>query len=451
MALSRKERELTDEYLGELIADDPIKRNEDLRAFIKLLDDVEGGFSFFLDGKWGSGKTVFVKQAALLLRWLHGTFHGELGGRIAENICKGFEGLQMKTSFLPIYYNAWENDGFSDSVVTLLGTLVAEAGDESYGKEPSEPLTKLLGITDALLKPFGLDAAISIRESFAATDLLASMKEIQAVRTNFRKLVSTLLYERAEKLVLFVDELDRCSPAFALQLIERIKFVMAMDNVVIVLSTDTVQLAHTVEGYYGSGFNGHQYLTRYYDLKLNLRDIVPSDFLAKQGFDRSMDYFNEIVLEIANSHIFSMRDCIRYLQEIEPAKDKALMSLADPAANLLIGGVLPVLLAIKIDDSTLYRKVLSGAGADELLDIGKRSQAFVRYLSACAGQYNKDRRDDEYRFETPDDFYRETYLEAFGIKRDNSAVDIRMRVFTWVSPESLLKDFLGIQPLGEDE
>lgn len=44
-----------------------INRNTDIHRFISILNTVEGNTSIALDGRWGSGKTFFVKQVKLIL------------------------------------------------------------------------------------------------------------------------------------------------------------------------------------------------------------------------------------------------------------------------------------------------------------------------------------------------------------------------------------------------
>ena len=61
--IKRIDMEPTDEILIKLMKYDPIDRNEDLKAFISMLDSVEGGYSFFIDGKWGDGKTFFCQAS----------------------------------------------------------------------------------------------------------------------------------------------------------------------------------------------------------------------------------------------------------------------------------------------------------------------------------------------------------------------------------------------------
>lgn len=57
----------TRENLITTLVDNTIKRNEDLKQFILLLNSFDTEMSIALDGDWGSGKTFFVKQAQMIL------------------------------------------------------------------------------------------------------------------------------------------------------------------------------------------------------------------------------------------------------------------------------------------------------------------------------------------------------------------------------------------------
>ncbi len=57
----------TDENLILTIKEDVLDRNAELNSFCHLLSTQNSMNSIALDGRWGSGKTFFVKQCALLL------------------------------------------------------------------------------------------------------------------------------------------------------------------------------------------------------------------------------------------------------------------------------------------------------------------------------------------------------------------------------------------------
>ena len=66
-----------------------------------------------------------------------------------------------------------------------------------------------------------------------------------------------------------MDELDRCNPHYAVKVLERIKHLFCIPNIVFVLSIDKMQLANSVRGYYGSDFiNAEEYLKETYNIEI---------------------------------------------------------------------------------------------------------------------------------------------------------------------------------------
>lgn len=57
----------TEENLIHTLDKDLLKRNKDLVRFYDLILVQEGASSIAIDGRWGSGKTFFVKQSMLLI------------------------------------------------------------------------------------------------------------------------------------------------------------------------------------------------------------------------------------------------------------------------------------------------------------------------------------------------------------------------------------------------
>jgi hypothetical protein len=77
----------------------------------------------------------------------------------------------------------------------------------------------------------------------------------------------------------FIDELDRCRPPYAIALLERIKHLFDIEDIVFVIATDTEQLSQSVCGVYGGGFNGKKYLQRFFTRGYNLPDPEPTEFI----------------------------------------------------------------------------------------------------------------------------------------------------------------------------
>lgn len=74
----------------------------------------------------------------------------------------------------------------------------------------------------------------------------------------------------APVLYVLVDELDRCRPPYAIALLERIKHLFEINNVVFIIATDTDQLTHAISAVYGTEFASGRYLRRFFDQTYHL-------------------------------------------------------------------------------------------------------------------------------------------------------------------------------------
>lgn len=68
----------------------------------------------------------------------------------------------------------------------------------------------------------------------------------------------------------FIDEVDRCRPSFAIDLLEGVKHLFGVPGVCFVVSTNISQLSESMKAIYGPGFDGHGYLKRFFDVEYSL-------------------------------------------------------------------------------------------------------------------------------------------------------------------------------------
>ncbi|MEL7477292.1 MAG: P-loop NTPase fold protein, partial [Pseudomonadota bacterium] len=95
------------------------------------------------------------------------------------------------------------------------------------------------------------------------------------------------IYKKEYPAFIFIDELDRCRPTYAVEMLEAIKHLFNIDGLVIVVSTHTEELQHTIKALYGSDFNADDYLRRFFDTKYNL-EVKLSKELFKANCDLSV-------------------------------------------------------------------------------------------------------------------------------------------------------------------
>lgn len=266
-----------------LICNDKLNRSKHIIPLTTLLSNVgnEDSFVMTVSAPYGGGKTFFVKM------W--------------QNYLKEQNGHTL-------YYNAWENDFSINPLASFIScfselddvdpklkdkvkALITAAQKITLTKIP-EICVRLLG---ALCKKY-LDieaqelydtAKISAefvdeaekevgKLSAKAKTMIANEKELRYAIADFKKKLKELItsFERTNKrisgkLVIFIDDLDRCHPDYAITFLEYIKHLFSIPNCNFVLSVDEDQLISTIEKVYGSK-NAEGFLSKIIDFDFNL-------------------------------------------------------------------------------------------------------------------------------------------------------------------------------------
>ncbi|MGL6556561.1 KAP family P-loop NTPase fold protein [Aeromonas dhakensis] len=69
-----------------------------------------------------------------------------------------------------------------------------------------------------------------------------------------------------------IDELDRCRPNYAVEMLEAVKHIFDITGVYFIIATDTEQLQHAIKVVYGEEFDAQTYLSRFFDSRFSLRE-----------------------------------------------------------------------------------------------------------------------------------------------------------------------------------
>lgn len=220
----------------------------------------------------------FVKSVILILKML--------GKRKAEKmpesgclrtIIEKLEGIN--TTFLPLYFNAWSNDFADNPIIVLLANMVVEF--ERYGLLHESKASEIVAaIVDAGLTFAGIPVkASSIVDSLTGKSVGDAYVDRAKTRSRIDQLCNDVLSKKADKIVVVIDELDRCQPDFAVHLLEQTKSLFASSSVIFVFATDSSQLAKAVGGIYGSGFDTTQFLGRFFDERVTMAPVDSYAFI----------------------------------------------------------------------------------------------------------------------------------------------------------------------------
>lgn len=225
-----------------------------------------------VDGAWGSGKTSFLRmwqqhmanQGHHCVRfdaWQHDYCHHALLA-IVHDILQSCGGLQD-----PLAQEVWKAARrIAPRVMKqfLRDLLVGGLDRVSGGMVRVDNL---------------VEAGLAATDESLFTAHTEDLEEMKGLQESFKQLIEkTLTATPLKSFIVIIDELDRCKPTFALELLEGVKHLFAVsDRVVFVFGIDRQQLAHTVSGAYGPGFNGLAYLRRIIELDFHLP--APDSFL----------------------------------------------------------------------------------------------------------------------------------------------------------------------------
>ena len=256
---------------------DLLNRKQQIENLSKIIQNIEGGFTLSINAPWGYGKTTFVKM---------------------------WEASLQKEGYKTIYFNAWESDFVADPMMALVDGLRSGFEEQDL---PQEKLQKLSAFWDVIigivkLLPMGhaqLIGGLAETTKKGVCKLLKDKNQLQQHQslkrlvTDFRKQLSSFAHEISEdkQLIIFVDELDRCRPDYAVQMLERIKHFFEVENIIFILSIDKTVICESIKSVYGN-IDTDGYLRRFLDLEFDLPDLSVSDFIDAQFEQKGLaEYF----------------------------------------------------------------------------------------------------------------------------------------------------------------
>lgn len=383
--MKRVDEEPTPKAIEDALSQDPLHRRDEIADFLKMLITVEPPYTFVIDAPWGSGKTFFVKQVARVLLMANPALSQD--STKPSTTFGNIAGELLKKAYLPIYFNAWEDDHFDNPILPILASI-ANAVDEQNVKGGKDFGKGIIGVIEAAASLIGYGGDINgVIEDFNGIDFLARYKEEKELRGKIDELIKNNLPEVANRAVIFIDELDRCRPEFAIKVLEQTKTLFQQENIVVVYSTDITQLAHSLQGVYGPKFEGRKYLERFYDKRLELDSIKPADYLLYKGVSANNGYtqsYINITNELLSNKQASLRTCNRLADVIKKQLDYINThqnfygnSGAGLFPNLCL---LPVLNVLAYYEPLTWYEVKTSANFSAVYEFGKRSNYFIKCL-----------------------------------------------------------------------
>ena len=278
---------------NESFEQDVLGRSDFGQSLLNLISQSNDELVISLDGKWGEGKTTFVKM---------------------------WQGMLTQSHIPNIYIDAFANDYIDDAFIAVASAITTYIEENSV--KPNEKKTKefiekakhvgvqLLSWTAKVgikasalgaikdsdieeLKDIKADVAKGLSTvvgDFVGERLVSHKKDVEQLQS-FKDLLSeipVLLSSEGDKpFVIIIDELDRCKPTYAVELIEKVKHLFSVKNVVFVLVMHRKQLEEAVKCIYGENIDAHTYLQKF----INIEATLPKKTGDRQNND--IDLYNK--------------------------------------------------------------------------------------------------------------------------------------------------------------
>ena len=292
---------------------DEFKRKPIAENIIRLLTSPIDLSPMVIDGGWGTGKTEFCQKLIRLMQ-------------------------QQHPDYQPVYIDAFRSDHSGEPLLALLAEIIKTCtppkdSDEKLIEEHKDRIRKITKAAGFLMKTVAkaavghvlkqntddlaeelqqimnndqeadslaetvTDAAATIASHTIDATVEALLKEQIEAEKNLETLKACLKEFAAEKpIILFIDELDRCRPDYAVDMLEVIKHVFDVENVKIVLVTNTKQLRAAINHRYGMEVDAQKYLDKFLKYSFALPEVIGGiNYLVRKDNLVTIIYFHKLI------------------------------------------------------------------------------------------------------------------------------------------------------------
>ncbi|MFC1614599.1 P-loop NTPase fold protein [Gemmatimonadota bacterium] len=391
----------------EIDPNDPFKndvlgKKEYAVQLMNLVGQVEEPLVLAINAPWGEGKTTFVKM---------------------------WQALLEQEGFKTIFFDAFANDYFYDPFLAVVGEIYAlfeklftnkkdKAKLEDFKNRASQAAASLLSVglnVGTKYVTHGLSDFSDVKKVYksifnkekstkALANKISSFKSEQETVVDFRKVLAEIAEEAkcqtGKPLIFIIDELDRCKPTYALDMIEKIKHLFSVKGIVFVLVLNKEQLEKVIQGVYGLESDASTYLQKFISVECTLpkkeeRGAQYPRFCKKLMAEfKIVSSFPSFAFDVlAEALSLSLRDMQRWFSLIN------LMQASNidyaPPPNFL-----PFLSALKVKNPIIFEKLKVGDYNDPDLDkylqdllsriSDQETKAFITDISTNIGHYTKE-------------------------------------------------------------
>lgn len=283
---------------------DKIGRQDIVDKICGLVDSLQKDQNFCLsiNGAWGSGKSFVLQMIE--------------------------ETLSKKQEYVIVKYDAWANSFYADPLIAILSCIIDGVDNKLYlveqydkkiknaAKTTESTLAKISSKIKTLKEVVnGIIAIIKNFHNPIDTEVTSAFKSYQTLLKETKEVLNEITQkgeyrEKQTKLIILVDEIDRCLPDEQLKILERLHHLFDVKNCSVIVAMNQECIAKTVNTIYG--IDGYEYLRKFFTFTYKL-ETSASEYLKNLLVD-FVNKFNKLQRP-ANEQEFSIKlayQCLLY-------------------------------------------------------------------------------------------------------------------------------------------
>lgn len=279
-------------------------------------------------GDWGSGKTSAMKWLEGLLReWNQRGEHGADPGdaRVVR----------------PVWFYPWKYDDKDDVwrgliAEVILASLDVREATEGRVRKALKEFGAFLGrsflhVLRRMKVVEGVELLDDIAREYEATGHPESAY-LNEFETTLRTWVRETISNQNERMVIFIDDLDRCMPEVALQVLEALKLYLNIEDLIFVVGVDRSVVDQLLRKLYGrlglQADKSKHYLAKMFQVEVT---IGPSERQAGAFLNQQIDAIGERTneywsTELSDAERRVFREVVLALAERNPREIKRLLN-----------------------------------------------------------------------------------------------------------------------------
>ena len=371
---------------------DKIGRKEIVEKICWLVDNLQKDqhFCLALNGEWGSGKSFVLEYIE--------------------------EELHKHEEYIIVKYDAWKNSFYQDPLIAILYCILdsvkeyfyyvdtvekkfkrvakylkaslqqfLEKAMEKAAENPDREIKKIAIGYYAVKKVAGIIKEISANQILKhekLSDFKSYQDLLKQAQTLLNEIADYQMYEKKRtKLIILVDEIDRCLPDEQLKVLERLHHLFEVKNCAVICALNRDTIIKSFKHLYNN--DGTIYLQKFF--KYNFKIETSSETYLMNAFNEKKDIFNQklpaealvlaedvdyiqrYVLDLYQSVSirFDNRECTRYLELFD-----SVISRTDPKyINLYHLWFIAVMIFYKLYSINEFNEYFNGRTNSRLMSI----------------------------------------------------------------------------------